>query len=422
MAPMGGFSLRGDSMGLMVIDVPTMDELLTLVPVASYGDALDRRGGARHISALLPAACAALGAPVATRIHHDGEALRRALGIPYARAMVVVLVDGLGWWNIAMRVGHAPYLRSLLSDSANQHPISTCSPSTTVAAMATFGTGTCPGMTGMAGYTQRNVDTGKLCQLIQFTDAPEPRDLQREPTIFEQLRIQGVRATSVGLPKFKDSPLTRAALRGSLYCGSGRPGERIAKVARSANEPGLTYWYVRDTDKVGHAYGWSGEQWTAALEHVDEQLLAMRRGLPAGTVVVITADHGMIDAHPEQRIDIAQDEALREGVAMVAGEPRASMIYVCEGEDLERVAARWRERLQGLAVVWTRQEAMAAGVWGPVDERVMPMLGDLLVMAMGSVTIVDSRVHSEQGMTLPSVHGSMSRMEMDVPCLIDVVD
>ena len=60
--------------------------------------------------------------------------------------------------------------------------------STTVAAMAAFGTGTCPGLTGMAGYTQRNTQTGELSQLIQFDNAIAPLDLQREPTVFETLR------------------------------------------------------------------------------------------------------------------------------------------------------------------------------------------------------------------------------------------
>lgn len=109
--------------------------------------------------------------------------------------MVVALVDGLGYWNLNMRLGHAPYLRALMNDTANQRPIATCMPSTTVAAMSTFGTGTCPGMTGMTGYTQLNPKTDEICQLISFKNAIPPLELQQQQTIFERLSAQDVRTT-----------------------------------------------------------------------------------------------------------------------------------------------------------------------------------------------------------------------------------
>lgn len=186
----------------MSVDVPSKKELFQFVDNVTYGDFCDvevsqvsedshrnhasnpiqQRGGALHISSLLPALSDVIGAPVSTAIHKNPGFLRESLGIPKARAAIVVLVDGLGYWNILMRQGHAPYLRSLLNEPINQRPISTCVPSTTVAAMATFGTGTCPGLTCMTGYTQKNAQTGNLAQLIQFKDAPDPLVLQQQPS------------------------------------------------------------------------------------------------------------------------------------------------------------------------------------------------------------------------------------------------
>ena len=81
---------------------------------------------------MLPALSAAIGHPTPTKVHADPKACQRALGLPDAESAIVVLVDGLGYWNLAMRLGHAPYLRSLMNESANQRPIATCAPSTTV--------------------------------------------------------------------------------------------------------------------------------------------------------------------------------------------------------------------------------------------------------------------------------------------------
>ncbi len=74
-----------------------MDELLRLVPTVGYGDdaPADRRGGALHLSAVLPALSAAIGHPAPTKVHADPKACQRALGLPDAESAIVVLVDGL---------------------------------------------------------------------------------------------------------------------------------------------------------------------------------------------------------------------------------------------------------------------------------------------------------------------------------------
>ena len=403
----------------MGIEVPDMNDLLQLASDVAYGDDDSTRGNARHLSAVLPALSCAIGHPIPTAVHRDPAALQHALNFPDATSAIVVLVDGLGFWNLAMRLGHAPYLRSLMNDSVNQQPIATCAPSTTVAAMGVFGTGTCPGLTGMAGYTQRNTVTGELSQLIQFKHAIEPRDLQRQPTVFEQLQAQQVRTTSSGLPKFAASPLTEAALRGSEYLGNTLPSDRIKAACQAARTPGLTYLYIRDADKVGHNYGWDSDRWIGAFERIDAQLRQLRRMAPKGTLIVIVADHGMITVDPEQRIDIADEPQLRQGVSMVGGEPRSLMLYADDGVDPCDIATRWRNRLEGKALVRLVDDAVSQGVYGPVDPRVRPMLGDVLVQAAGSVTIVDSRIQNEKATHLPSVHGSQTILEMDIPCLID---
>lgn len=384
----------------------------------------DVEGHARRLDSVLPAVAAAIGSPVPTAIHPDGERLREALGLPHARSAVVVLIDGLGFWNLAERAGHAPTLRSLLRDGANAMPARTCYPSTTVAALASFGTGTCPGLTGMLGYTQLNPATGRLAQMIQWDGAEDPERLQTRPTVFESLAKAGVRATSVSLGKFRDSPLTRAVLRGSDYRGAEDPLERIGLIAGASREPGLTYVYVRDIDKTGHNHGWLSERWSSRLERVDARLGLLRRSLPKGTLLVVTADHGMIVPDLEHAVDIAADPVLKEGVRLVGGEPRALMLYADEGTAPDGLADRWRSRLAQLDVpsrVLTRAEALGAGLFGPSTEASRAAMGDVMVMCSGHAVIVDSRIQNERARTLPSVHGSLTPFERDIPLLADVV-
>lgn len=397
--------------------------LYTFTPGIQYGDWVDDKhpGGALQLSSLLPAVSSAIGRPITTQIHTNPEVLRQALGLPQVKSAVVVLIDGMGYWNIRHRIGHAPYLRSLFKDSANNRPIYSCSPSTTVVSLSSFGTGTCPGLTCMMGYTQRNSQTNKIAQLIQFRDAPDPEDLQQVPTIFEQLTAQSVRADSVSLAKFEGSALTHACLRGSRYLTGKTPRARMLTAAKTTQKPGLTYVYMCELDKVGHREGWLSDQWVAALEQVDAQLRLLRSHCHKGTLICITADHGMIQSNPATCIDIAQDERLTRDVTMIGGEPRSLMVYVNPKADVQQVYERWSNVLENKALVRTRSEAIASGMFGQVCSRAETIVGDLVVQACGDTTLVDSRIQTPQAMHLPSVHGSMSAMEMHIPCLIDLV-
>ncbi len=399
----------------------TYSDLLQMQNPVRYDETNSQcRGGSRHISAVLPAISACLGNPIATPVHPRPWEDAQKLGLPEARSIIIVLVDGMGFWNLSLRKGHAPYLRSLLQCSENSNPISTCYPSTTVAAMATFGTGTCPGLTSMTGYTQLNSITNTMSQLIQFTNAIAPEKLQTQPTIFEQLSAAGTRVTSVGLTQFAASALTRAAFRGANYLADNTANGRIAKAVRAAQQPGLTYLYLRDIDKTGHHYGWDSNQWTSSFESIDNQLASLRRQAPKGTLIVITADHGMVNSNPATRIDIAEHSELMKGVAFVGGEPRATMLYAQEGTNPVDIAQRYKNILGENAVVRTKEEALSLGIYGEVSEKTLPMLGDVLVSAADETTLVDTRIQKDLATRMPSVHGSMTAMELDIPLLMDM--
>lgn len=397
------------------------DKLLDFVSAKKFKSAYAAsENGARHLSCVLPAVADALGIPTKTRLYGNSKFLRETLKIPEADSAVAVVADGLGFWNIMQKKGHFKYLRALISEEINSKPIMTCLPSTTTAAMSVFGTGTCPSMTGMYGYTQLNPANGKISQMIKFRDAPAPSELQREPTIFEQLAKQGIRATSVGLKKFDSSALTAAAFRGAQYKGSNDFNAQIELTAQAAKTPGLTYLYMPEADKTGHSHGWESEKWIAAAENIDARLASLRRMLPKGTLIVITADHGMISSNPDSRIDIAQHEQLTRGVKLVGGEPRAVMLYCEEGENAECVADRWRNFLEDKARILTKKQALEMRLYGPAEERTEPYVGDVIAFAASDVTLVDSRIQTDIATRLPSVHGSATIAETQIPLLIDI--
>jgi Type I phosphodiesterase / nucleotide pyrophosphatase len=365
----------------------------------------------RTLAAVLPAAAAALGV-------HDDEgtfaAAQTALEVPSISRVCVVLVDGLGFDNLAERSGHAPFLRSLAHDDG----VLTCGfPSTTATSLGVFGTGSCPGRTGMLGYSTRNPHTGDVANMVSWAGAPPPRDVQREETVFERLSDAGVRATSVGPARFATSGMTQAALRGARYQNAESLADRVDAVAYELMTPGLAYLYWGDIDKVGHHQGSESWQWGDELESADRELARLPRILPPDTHVIITADHGMVDVDRARQRDVAAVPALAEGVKLVAGEPRASHVYATRRRAASAIADRWRDVLGDDALVATRDEAIDAGWFGPVAPHVLDSIGDVIVAATENVTVVDSRSQSAASIALIGVHGSLTPREMRVPFL-----
>ncbi|MCB7138138.1 alkaline phosphatase family protein [Cellulosimicrobium marinum] len=371
--------------------------------------------GTGSLAAVLPAALDALGVATTTATGLAGTAARRALDVPRAERVCVVLVDGLGHLNLAERAGHAPFLRSLLPDA---RPLTSTFPSTTAAAVGAFGTGTAPGRTGMLGYTQRNPETGRLANMVSWEGAPDPRTLQRETPLLTVAADAGLRVTSTGPARFAGSGMTVAALRGGGYAAAEPLAGRVDAAVRALSRPGLVYLYWGEVDKAGHHHGVRSWQWGDELEALDRELARLARSVPAGTLVLVTADHGMVDVDPTLRWDVATDPELRRGVALVGGEPRAVHVYTEPGATAD-VAERWRAVLGEHALVLTREQVLARGLLGS-DPRVdaVAAAGDVVVALRGRATVVDSRTQTPASLALVGVHGSLTEAEMRVPLLV----
>lgn len=375
----------------------------------------------RALRSVLTSAAAALGVP----------GVQDAFGLPPTRRAVVALIDGLGRSHLRRFGGHAPTLRAALAEGGRV--LQAAVPTTTAASLTSLGTGLDVGEHGVAGYDVLDPDRGVVVnQLGGWDEATDPLAWQPHPTVFERAAAAGVDAVTVSLPAFEHSALTRAGLRGGRFV-SGRGllarAQHAERVLADAREPTLVYFYVNELDKAGHRHGVGSAAWLHALEEVDSTLRRLLSRVPAGTVVLATGDHGMVDVPASRRVDYAAlddggvllEPALLEGVAHTAGEPRLVQLHFAADADdavRERVRAAWGERFGAHAWVLTRAEAEAAGWFGArVEERVRARIGDLLIAPHGDLALYDGRRVGEQAFEMVGQHGSPTRAEREVPLL-----
>ena len=173
------------------------------------------------------------------------------------------------------------------------------------------------------------------------------------------------------------------------------------------------------SDKTGHKHGWLSEQWLAQLERLDSAMTELVRRVPAGTRIILSVDHGMVDTDADHRIDLSAHGELARDVVAVAGEPRLTHLHVADGDtDLAaEVARRYRDVL-GDRAEWIGTREQAAEHLGPLGARARGVVGDVVVAMAGTWVLVDPRVHSESAIAMPGVHGSFTPAETRVPLLV----
>jgi Type I phosphodiesterase / nucleotide pyrophosphatase len=369
--------------------------------------------GSATLADVLPGAATALGVPVRRGdLPADPLELTEVLG--GARRVAVLLIDGLGADLVRAHADLVPTLAALSSPVGD---LSAPCPSTTPVSLATLGTGLPPGSHGILGFVTDVPGAGRTLNHVQWADDPDPDVWQAQRTVFQQAEDAGVPATAVGPYAYAGSGLTRAVYRGATYTGSVSHGDLCALVLRSlaATPRALVYGYIPELDLTGHVRGVDSASWRAQLAFIDRVVEELVTGLPDDAALLVTADHGMFDVPDVTRVDLDGEPELADGVRLLTGEPRARYVHTEPGAATD-VLHRWQGVLGDRAWVATREDAVASGVFGPVEDAVVERIGDVVALARGTWALTTPRL--EPGPSrLVAYHGSLTATELAIPLL-----
>ncbi|MGC9667329.1 alkaline phosphatase family protein [Planosporangium sp. 12N6] len=370
--------------------------------------------GADSLADVLPGVLCALGLPGAP------DPLGLATGpLSGVRRVAVLLVDGLGQEQLPLAAPYAPNLAELATGRLGAaRTITSGFPSTTPTSLVTVGTGAPPGRHGVLGFNLRVPETGRVLNHIRWWDDPDPAAWQPVPTMFERAAAAGVPVSVVSRADFAGSGLTVAAYRGAGYRGVAGADALAAEMLSALDtEGGLVYGYHPDLDSAGHHHGLASGEWAAAAGDVDRLVTRLAEGLPPDAALVVTADHGQLDIPLDGRLDLDTDPRLRAGVEAVAGEARVRYLYTVPGARDDVIAA-WRSVLGDGAWIVPREEAVAAGWFGPVPERHLARIGDVVVACHDRTVVVASRSEPSFVARMIAFHGSYTAAEMRIPLIV----
>ncbi|AXT84808.1 alkaline phosphatase family protein [Aeromicrobium sp. A1-2] len=359
-------------------------------------------GGRATIDQIMPSVAAALGAP----------GFANSLGLPEAPRYVVFLVDGLGLDLLREHADAAPFLSSLL----NVDDVVCGVPSTTATSLTSLGTGVQAGSHGIVGYTSRVPGSGQRLNSLKWDQPIDPVIWQPHPTVLEQLQAAGVAASSVNDAKFVGTGLTLCSQRGVPFHGINSVWERldvVLDVIESAPRS-VTYAYESRLDHTGHGKGCTSPEWREMLTTIDAELADLREELPRDAVLLVTADHGMIDLPMADRFDVDSLPQLLDDVTLLAGEARFRHLYTRAGASAD-VAARWQAELGERAIVRT-QDGLEDW-FGPIAPDVRGRIGDVVVASLGDFAVFSSREFGIE-LKMTGFHGSVTEAELRIPVLV----
>ncbi|THG35861.1 alkaline phosphatase family protein [Glaciibacter flavus] len=342
------------------------------------------------------------------------------LDLPAVRHAVVVLVDGLGAANLRQAAGHARYLSTRFTKRA---VITGVFPATTAVGLGSLCTGVDPGQHGLVGYRVLDAANDRVVnQLSGWDDGMVPTVWQPLPTVFERAVAAGVPAYAVGPHRFADSGLSQALLRGAQYVPARSIADRFARASEliASTERALVYVYVPELDMAGHARGWESDRWIGELETLDAEIAAFARTLPSSTGALVTADHGILDVAAEKQVLFDTAPELIANVRHVGGDPRCLYLYIepdAPHGAVDSLARSWRDLEGHRARVFTRDEAVADGLFGETTDAARSRIGDVVVSARAQIAYYDSRDPNVSARQMIGQHGAFTDDEMRVPCI-----
>ncbi|HVN56152.1 MAG TPA: alkaline phosphatase family protein [Anaerolineaceae bacterium] len=351
------------------------------------------------------------------------------------RRVILFLLDGLGF-DLFCRCldDDSGLIWNRLLPDAIFSPLTSVVPSTTASALTTLWTGKAPGAHGIVGYELWLKEFGVVANMIQqgvMAYGADPDGLKRAgfrpeaflglPTLGAHLQQAGVRSKAYISHSLARSGLSAMHFPGVEVFGYRGTADLILSLAQHLEaggaEPELDYVYWETLDTLSHLYGPWDPRVRVELEvfsgvFANELLPKLQRRGSGGTLVLVTADHGLIHTPRNTDLELRNHPDLARMLHLLpSGEHRFAYLFIRPGREAE-VANLVERKWPGKFCLVSAEKALAAGLFGPGNSPISgERTGDQILIARGDAYLWWSPKENP----MLGRHGGLSREEMLVP-------
>ncbi|NJD57780.1 MAG: hypothetical protein C3F13_02075 [Anaerolineales bacterium] len=354
------------------------------------------------------------------------------------RRVILVLVDALSLFRLQrwMSDGTAP-VWSRLAQQGKLSALTSIVPSTTSAALTSLWTARSPAEHGIVGYELWLKEYGIVSNMIQHSPMSfgnESGSLYRAgmvpglflnlPTLGSHLARYGIHSYALQHRSIIHSGLSQMYFKDVSLHGFITPAElwvNLRHLVESNSRLRQYFWvYTGQIDHFSHLYHPDDERteaefsdfsWSFERQFLDQLSPSSRRG----TLLLLTADHGMLPTQKTSRYDLRNHPELTRLLhIMPTGENRLMYLFIRPGQ-IEHVREYIEHTWPGEFTFLDTAQAIRNGLFGPgtPHPRLADRLGDLIVIARKDAYLW----WADKENPLIGRHGGLSEDEMVVPIL-----
>ncbi len=337
--------------------------------------------------------------------------------------LVLLVVDGLGY-DYLVRHGAGSVLHQHL-----QCGITSVAPPTTATAVTTFLTGLAPQQHGLTGWFTWFRELGSVLAVLPFKPRCSSEPLGRSGLSAETLlahvpvfdRLE-VKSYSLCPDWIAESDFNRAHLgRAELvaYRDLDDCFTRIAQIVRTQQRRKYIYAYWPGFDHLAHTEGIASEVTQEHFVELDTRFTHLLQALQgSGTTVIVTADHGLVDISPQQRIDLNAHPIMKDCLSVpLCGEQRLSYAYVRQGK-CEQFEYYIEQHLSHAIELQRSERLLQNNLFGlgTPHPELLSRIGDYTLILKEGYVIQDP-IPGEKPPRMIGFHGGLTGQELYVPLI-----
>ena len=354
---------------------------------------------------------------------HNSEAMEHLIG--RADHIVFVLADGMG----AEQVGALPEDAFLRLHSRAE--LQTVFPSSTAPAVTSFATGEWPARHGVTGWWTHLPQIGAAAAVLPLVARSDSRPIASQGVTPDDVYLVPPLLRSVERDTLSVLPRQIADSAYSAYLSGGWPRQGYASLRQavdvvtarvaSAAAPTYTFLYTHLIDAAGHRYGALHTRTLEAIAEVNAQMERLAGSLRGLGRLVVSADHGLLDAPPGARRRLVPSNHVTAALRFPpSGDARVLYLHL-DGDAGQADLDPLRRRLGNRFMLVQIQEAEDLELFGPgrISSAVRERMGDVIAISRGR----DVVAYEPDGKEWPimvekSQHSGLSPSEMLVPLVV----
>jgi hypothetical protein len=367
------------------------------------------------------------------------KSISKAMGSDTER-VILVFLDAFGWEAYERFFEKSVFLKTLASQGITCKTTSQF-PSTTAAHVTTLCSGKPVYESGVCEWYYYEPKVGAVINPFQLSTITAKKkdsllhvgfpisDILPVSSFTEDLHAKGILSTQSGPAEFFPSTYSKYLNRNAEffpYLDLSAAIENIITPAHSSATKQYEYLYIGEYDSLRHRDGPYSESADFNARHTLKQLERLLSISNKGkTLLILTADHGQVTISQDTEVVINKEiPEIRDylkcspdgNLIRFGGGPRDLFMYARDGAE-EALKSLLLKRLNGVAEVYTQNEAASLGILGPlpVSQIFKERMGNVLILPhLGHSVVWDEPAYYERDI-FKGHHGGLTTQEMETP-------